>query len=379
MKLCEQIKAPFESDEDLFKLIETYQEMKSKHNCNFFYSYLTCSPVSDGESQRYEDEYRERIVIPNCTVFYDYLKRIDPLKLDEYVERKLSKAKDEDQALDIKHCFLYPFKKYSEFLKEFDTFEKLYDFISEMDKHLFENHEKESQRRKSLPESERKYLDDVCMFFRLVKNRFLGEGGIAGFFVYPQLFVLHKYMEREKDEVKLYLNAGADTYKVAMIFKEKCEQLGYNYLFKVMAGDGFEQDKLDKMCIYSSLEDIHKFVEIIRQIIKEHPEIKFEKSSILCGYIDGVIGIGTDHLSDNDKVCHSYNHIMSDICYDVLRDFSAKIGTDDILSYINSNSTSLEALRIKIKEKVSELGLSYKVICLKDSDVEKIDAAQVSY
>ncbi len=379
MKLVESIVAPFSTDADLMYLIEIYQEMKSKYSCNFFYSYLTFSPVSDLESQRYEDEYRKRIVIPNCTVFYDYLKRIDPLKLDENVERKLSKAKDDDQALDIKHCFLYPFKKYSKFLEEFDTFEKLYNFILEMDKRLFENYEKESERRKSLPESERKYLDDVCMFFRLVKNRFLGEGGIAGFFVYPQLFVLHKYIEREKGEVKLYLNVGSDTYEVAMIFKEKCEQLGYNYMFKVMVGDNHEQDKLDKMCIYSSCEDFPKFVQIIREIIKEYPEFEFRKSSLLSGYIDGVIGVGTDHLSDNDEVSNSYNHIMCDICYNVLNEFADEIGTNDILGYMKSNPSALEALRVKIKQKASERGLSYNFICLKDSDVERINEAQVSY
>lgn len=60
--------------------------------------------------------------------------------------------------------------------------------------------------------------------------------------------------------MKFYLNAGIDTYKVAQLFQQKCEQAKLNYYFKVVnAVKDYEFRRTDKMCIYTEFKDAKNF------------------------------------------------------------------------------------------------------------------------
>lgn len=54
----------------------------------------------------------------------------------------------------------------------------------------------------------------MCRFMALIENRFNGGQGIMGFHIHPQLLqIMYTGMDREKGEIKFYLNAGIDTYR----------------------------------------------------------------------------------------------------------------------------------------------------------------------
>lgn len=370
MNISEQIVAPFDSTEDLLKLIKLYLQMnKDNVKAGFLYSEAVSEDIADEEYDIYRSEFEKRILIPQCTKFYEYLKKIDPVKADELIEKMISKAKTDDQKIDIRNNLFYPMKDLFKTFKYFKTFEELYQFCIELDMQIREDREKINDEFKKLPEETQKNIKNIQRFGNSIVRHFWGGEGIMGFFIDPQKFVLDKKIELEKDEAKLYINAGVQTYKVAQLFLDKCIEKGLNYRFKVVDGKDFiECGRVEKMCIYTEIEDIPKYVEIIRQIIIENPDIVFKKSTILCGYIDGVIGIGTDKFGEYA----SYNRKMSAICGEALLEVFGQIEQKDVMEYVNRYPRLIEVLKLKIKEKAQQKGLSYNFVCLKDEDIERL-------
>ena len=196
----------------------------------------------------------------------------------------------------------------------------------------------------------------------LIKNRFDGDPGVMGFHIYPQLLqIMDTGMDREKGEMKFYLNAGIDTYKVAQLFQQKCEQAKLNYYFKVVnAVKDYEFRRTDKMCIYTEFKDAKKFLEIIREIKVENPDINFQQPPILTGRIDGFVGTGMDNV----KGKNSYNGIMSKVCYDAVTSTFQNISREQIPALIDRHPEILYKLKEKIKQRAKEMGLDPEKICV---------------
>lgn len=89
------------------------------------------------------------------------------------------------------------------------------------------------------------------------------------------IHVCSKYLTAQKEnypnvEHRLYLDTESlDTYKMAELFVEKCDQHKLPYYFK------FDElaNRDDTIVIYSSTENLTKYVEILKEIQKEHPEL----------------------------------------------------------------------------------------------------------
>ncbi len=100
-------------------------------------------------------------------------------------------------------------------------------------------------------------------------------------------------------EHRLYLDIESlDTYKMTTYLVEKCDEHHLPYYFK------FDQyaDRDDTIVIYSSTENLTKYVEILHEIKKEHPELisRTKEPPVLTGKIDGWIGYGSEPATSPD-------------------------------------------------------------------------------
>ncbi len=145
----------------------------------------------------------------------------------------------------------------------------------------------------------------------LDKYRWSALGSTSGW-----VHVCSRYLTAKKDkyphiEHRLYLNTESlDTYKMITYFVEKCDQHHLPYYFK------FDQyaNRDDTIVIYSSSDTLTKYIEVLREIKKEHPELVFKTKEppVLTGQIDGWIGYGSEPSRTPDGKNHSFNEIRAD-------------------------------------------------------------------
>lgn len=126
--------------------------------------------------------------------------------------------------------------------------------------------------------------------------------------------VCSRYLTAKKDkypnvEHRLYVNSlSVDTHEFMVKFVEKCEKYKVPFYFK------FDEvgRRDDSVVIYSSTENLHTYIDILKEIKKENPELisRFKKPPVLTGVIDGFIGYGSEPKRDKDGN-HSFNEIRS--------------------------------------------------------------------
>lgn len=131
------------------------------------------------------------------------------------------------------------------------------------------------------------------------------------------IHVCSKYLTAQKEdypnvEHRLYLDTESlDTYKMAELFVEKCDQHKLPYYFK------FDElaNRDDTIVIYSSTENLTKYVEILKEIQKEHPELvsRLKEPPVLAGRIDGWIGYGSEPQKTPDGKPQSFNKTRAKI------------------------------------------------------------------
>ena len=336
-----------------------------------------------GERDKYsQDEYivqfNKYIRMPNFDRLYKSISNPEFVSnLDEFVAKRINEIKSmrisdeekERQIEELKKINLYPLSRFKSIFDKFETFHEFYSFFN--NHNLWEVSDKifrfPNLKDKVLGQLNdiglnKEQIDTMCRFMNLIKNRFDGDPGVMGFHIYPQLLqIMDTGMDREKGEMKFYLNAGIDTYKVAQLFQQKCEQAKLNYYFKVVnAVKDYEFRRTDKMCIYTEFKDAKKFLEIIREIKVENPDINFQQPPILTGRIDGFVGTGMDNV----KGKNSYNGIMSKVCYDAVTSTFQNISREQIPALIDRHPEILYKLKEKIKQRAKEMGLDPEKICV---------------
>lgn len=129
---------------------------------------------------------------------------------------------------------------------------------------------------------------------------------------------------------RLYVGCqNQDMWKLAKLFKNKCEERKIPFYFKV--GASTERD--DKMVIYADTDNLENYINILQEIAREHPDIvqRCGEPPALTGRIDGWIGIG----DEPNKSHSSYNLLRASIFEDAieeailneLRDFKGQMVT----------------------------------------------------
>ena len=146
----------------------------------------------------------------------------------------------------------------------------------------------------------------------LEKYSWKSFGGGSGW-----IHVCSRYLTAKKDqypnvEHRLYLDTESlDTYKMTTYLVEKCDEHNLPYYFK------FDQyaDRDDTIVIYSSTENLTKYVEILQEIKREHPELvsRAKEPPVLTGKIDGWIGYGSEPAKTPDGQRHSFNEIRAKV------------------------------------------------------------------
>ena len=401
MSLYDEIRSPLDDAETLRSIIDIYANhrvdggSRPVEGGDDFYNGVTkYGKKSEHSQSEYITEFEKNIKLPNLDRLYENIKNPDFVRnLDEFVAEKIKKIEsmeisniDKESAIeDLKKKTLYPLSRFKPIFGKFKTYHEFYDFFNEKNlwqaKSIYEKMEifpsmKDKYLKElnglGLSEKQIKLAKTMSRFMSLMDNRFSGGGESMGFHIHPQnLQITDTGVDRENADMKFYLNAGIDTYKVAQLFQQKCEQAKLNYYFKVVNADRIsEYKRSDKMCIYTEFKDAEKFLELIKEIKRENPDINFQTPPILTGRVDEFIGIGMDHIDNNEG---SYNGKMSKICYEAVSSVFQNIPREQIPALVDRHPEMLLKLKEEIKKKAKEIGLDQEKLCVQPEVRQKLE------
>ena len=156
-------------------------------------------------------------------------------------------------------------------------------------------------------------LDKVYDVYRWDSNS--SNGGWT--YVNSNKFYSHKE-EPFKTKHNLYINTNSDdTYKMASIFRKKCEEDGLPYLFKISESP-FRDDSI---VIYASDDVLDKYLNILESIKTENPDLisRINNPPILTAKVD-YYGYGSEPSKKEDGRIRSYNLVRSNIVENIIAD-----------------------------------------------------------
>lgn len=112
---------------------------------------------------------------------------------------------------------------------------------------------------------------------------------------------------------RLYVGCqNQDMWRLAQLFKSKCETLQIPFYFKL---DSSSSGRDDKMVIYADTDNLGNYISALQEIAKENPEIiqRCGEPPAMTGKIDGWIGIGDEPPLKENGENQSYNSLRADI------------------------------------------------------------------
>lgn len=109
---------------------------------------------------------------------------------------------------------------------------------------------------------------------------------------------------------RLYINTDSTfTHYFARLFMEKCDSRGLKYYYKIDQGG----NRADTMVIYCSDKNLLVFLEILRELKREHKELEghLHKPPFLTANIDNFIGYGSEPSVKDGEKLFSYNSLRT--------------------------------------------------------------------
>ena len=127
--------------------------------------------------------------------------------------------------------------------------------------------------------------------------------------------VCSRYLTAKKDrypnvEHRLYLNTDSlDTFKLVNYLTQKFDEHKLPFYFKFDTG-GYRDDTV---VIYSETETLAEYIDILREIKLEHPDLgaRLMSPPLLTGKIDGWIGYGSEPAKLPDGSNTSFNEVRT--------------------------------------------------------------------
>lgn len=358
MSIYDKIKSPIESDENLIKLINIYANLKGKNQLNKMYSYVTKSDstISEQEMQVYEDKFFSYIAEPSATKMAQDFKNGSYVRSDDtfmhlYTEEDMQIMFSERSASEIIRRGREIESRNAQVFKKVDPIFWKYGEVER--KSIYPQFLR--QNGIDLNDAElRDWID-----YRAVMEEFQN----------PRAMGFHLDRNLKDDKMKLYVNAGVDTYELASMFSTISEEHGIEPNFKVVSGNvESEVNRKDRLCIYiDDLNLMSKYIEILEKIKSERPDFKMEKPMPTVGNIDNWIGIGTDSVEGS-----SYNKDISTIVTEVCNRYFSNIDQNTINEFIKLNPQVLDTIRQDMKKMCIEQGKSAEKICIQSADEEKL-------
>ena len=174
---------------------------------------------------------------------------------------------------------------------------------------------------------------------------------------------------------RLYIDfQKQDLWKVAKIFKNKCEENKTPFYFKLNT----KRNRSDTMVIYADTKDLGKYIKYLEEVKEEYPEIvqRTEKPPMLTGKVNDWIGIGDEPPLNKDGENQSYNGLRALIFEDaieetILNELREFFGKDVIYrgNKLRFNNIFIEQSSQSILENINKKKGKLDSIGLKEEDL----------
>ena len=415
MDLYERIKSPLDDDKTIEELAKIYAE---KGNIEY-YDIITNGENTDIDKKKQIEEFNKNILKECIEMEAEYLKQLEKkYDISLYTKERNEKLKiledklkvfrkehyddianyekchnafekigriplgdskvfyeNNQEALkkynitedDIKKYMKYDKSEEFELTKKIELFkEKNFDYdtiIKTLNKYTSEELIEILENKRDVSDEE---IERIKITFDYIESRHnFQDQGIMGFHIYKDMFEDIDEAQK-KDESKLYINADYDqVYKIARLYLEKAKERGINYSFKVNYPKFDKVDRADKFVVFSSLKELTKNIEVLDEIMREHPEFTLKNPGLLVGKLENGIGIGMDSEGK------SYNRCRSEFLNKVFKKIFKGKGLDEVKEMINSEEGIIAKIRNKIKSALTKSEISTEKFCL---DKEKEEA-----
>ncbi|MDE6292698.1 MAG: hypothetical protein K2L98_03365 [Bacilli bacterium] len=194
--------------------------------------------------------------------------------------------------------------------------------------------------------------DDKVLECALEKYRWDKMGENSGW-----IHVCSRYLTAKKDkypnvEHRLYLNTDSlDTYKLVNYLTQKFDEHKLPFYFKFDTS-GFRDDTV---VIYSATETLAEYIDILREIKSEHPDLgaRLMSPPLLTGKIDGWIGYGSEPAKLPNGNNTSFNEVRTKLLEPIIDKNTKKWIMDhrtDKIKYRDSMITFQEYFARKVVE-----------------------------
>ena len=415
MDLYERIKSPLDDDKTIEELAKIYAE---KGNIEY-YDIITNGESTDIDKKKQIEEFNKNILKECIEMEAEYLKQLEKkYDISLYTKERNEKLKiledklkvfrkehyddianyekchnafekigriplgdskvfyeNNQEALkkynitedDIKKYMKYDKSEEFELTKKIELFkEKNFDYdtiIKTLNKYTSEELIEILENKRDVSDKE---IERIKITFDYIESRHnFQDQGIMGFHIYKDMFEDIDEAQK-KDESKLYINADYDqVYKIARLYLEKAKERGINYSFKVNYPKFDKVDRADKFVVFSSLKELTKNIEVLDEIMREHPEFTLKNPGLLVGKLENGIGIGMDSEGK------SYNRCRSEFLNKVFKKIFKGKGLDEVKEMINSEEGIIAKIGNKIKSALTKSEISTEKFCL---DKEKEEA-----
>lgn len=196
--------------------------------------------------------------------------------------------------------------------------------------------------------------------------------GILSFFIDIDMFDDNgKYRADSNVDFRYYINIdGENIYKFTEEYVKIAREQGIPYCLKVVDAEKGEDERAERLVIYSSFEAMQKNLDILRKIRRENPDMEYGKPPITVATIDDWIGFGSEPKSKRS----SYNSERAKLLEKAIEDVFGKNSSEEkgkaIIEEIEKNPKLLKKLRAKIRELAKYYDISREHFFLDKEDEE---------
>ena len=359
MDLYERIKCPLDDDKTIEELAKIYAE-KGKIGYN---DIVHNGESTDIDKKKQIEEFNKNILKECIEMEAERLKQLEKKHdISLYTKARNEKLKVlEDKLEELRNDDIEAHDKMKNFVDEslledeIDSFKEEnpdYDVIMKtLNKYTSEEIIEMVENPNVICEEE------VAITWDYIESKHT-QSYIMGFHINKRRF--EDVDKTQKiDESKLYINADYDqVYKIARLYLEKAKERGINYNFKVNYPRYDDENRTDKFVVFSSLKELTKNVEILDEIMREHPEFTLKNPGLLVGKLENGIGIGMDSEGK------SYNNRRSEFLDNIFKKIFKGKSLDEVKEMINSEDGIIAKIRNKIKSALTKSEISTEKFCL---------------
>lgn len=155
---------------------------------------------------------------------------------------------------------------------------------------------------------------------------------------------------------RLYINCNkSDLMTLANLFTEKCSAQKFPIYFKYSTNNNSK--RADQMVIYSNIDNLSDYIQILQEIAQEHPDIieRCGQPPLLTGKINEWIGIGDEPATSGT----SYTEVRANIIENVLsRCVPRTMDDQDEFESFDLENTDFDLIREELRKAFQERGIS---------------------